>query len=258
MQTRFSKISNTILKYAILFTIPFLWLNYLGMKNLEAIAISVAISAGVGWIIALISDKKHIKTEHKKEQCEKVEKISLQFLYSSKQKTMEFFEKMFSKNYAVKKYNNYLKLNDTIFVPYYDDAVLKSADIYKILKFSDMPIVVACVCLDDSAKKICNSTNREIRVLDEFTTYKMLEKYNTFPDFAVEKKPRKKYSFIELKSIAFSRKNTKNYLIYSVILIVSSLFLRLNIYYAVFSTLLLIFAGISLFPKTETSDEKLL
>ena len=70
---------------------------------------------------------------------------------------------------------------------------------------------------------------------------------------------KEKFKFIHLKNIAFTKNNAKHYLISGFIIFITSFFIKYNIYYLVFTTLLFIFSGICYFkpsPKLpDISDE---
>jgi len=254
MQTKFSKISNIILKYFLIFAISFLWLNYLRVDNILCFALSLCISAGVGYGIYLLNKPREKRASLSAMERAEVEKISLQFLYSSKQKTMDFFQKLFLEKYNAKKFNNYLDLGTYAFVPFYEAEAFQIGDLYKVLKYSDKPIVVACVGYDNSIDKALNLTNREIHILDQTSVFNMLKSYDQFPDFGIKKQEKTRPKLSELKHIAIARTNAKSYLISSFFIFLTAFFVRFNIYYTIFSTLLLVLAGVCLFqpkPKVE-------
>jgi len=255
MQTKFSKISNIILKYFLIFAIAFLWLNYLRVDNILCFALSICISAGVGYGIHLFNKPREKRANISAIEREKIENVSLQFLYSSKQKTMDFFQKLFLDKYDAKKFNNYLDLGSYAFVPFYETDTMQPSDLYKVLKYSDKALVVACVNYDNNIEKVVKLTRREIHILDQTQVYKMLTSYDKIPDFGVEKQEKTRPKLGELRHIALARANAKNYLISSFFILLTAFFVRFNIYYTVFSTLLLVLAGACLFqPKPKTED----
>ena len=60
---------------------------------------------------------------------------------------------------------------------------------------------------------------------------------------------KNKYTFKELLNIAFNKNKTKSYVVTGLIFLISSIFLRYNIYYIVFTTLMFVFALFSYFNK---------
>ena len=104
MQTNFSKISDIILKYFLLFSVCFLWLNYIKIPNSIAITVSIAVSALLGYIIHLIQNTKTKRQNISKEENAKIENISLQLMYGTKKQVLDFFHNTF--NYTKRCFKN--------------------------------------------------------------------------------------------------------------------------------------------------------
>ena len=76
---------------------------------------------------------------------------------------------------------------------------------------------------------------------------KLIKKYNYFPKNLKNLNLQEKLKFKEFLKLSLSRKNAKGYFINSLILLFSSFIVRLNIYYVIMSSILLLLALISFF-----------
>lgn len=255
MQTKLSKISNTLLIYSVIFFVPFLWLNYLKVNFVANILISILIVFAMTIIINFFKTKNNTKKSLSKEQSAKIENMSLQFLCSSREKTMDFFVKTFKDKYKISTFNQYLLLDDFAFVPYFETAELKLNGLFEILKINDNKMVITCVKCDKEALDFAKNINREIRIIEQEQLYNILSDYNSFPDFGIEKKQKEKIKLSAIITQAFSKTNAKNYFCGGIFLLVSSFFIRFNIYYTIASTLFLIFAFVSLIKKSPKKED---
>ena len=255
MQTQFSKISNIILKYFLLFSVCFLWLNYIKIPNTIALTVSIAISALLGYIIYLIQKAKTKRQNISKEENAKIEDTSLQLMYGTKKQVLDFFHNTFKSQYSTKMHNDYISLNNYNFFPIYTTETITQSDVLKALKQSDKEIVIACVSADQSAIKCAKLTSKKVNILTQADVYSILKKYNSFPNFSITKTAKKKLKLTDIKNSTFAKANAKGYLISSFIILFSSFFVRFNIYYTCFSTLLLILAGICLFHPAPKQSE---
>lgn len=254
MQTKISKISNTLLKYFVIFSISYIWLNYLRIQNAKCFLYSTVISIIVGYTIKLINGKKNKRINLSKEQQLKIENTTLQFMYSPLSKTLDFLNHVFKDSYAIKKHKTWLQLDSLALFPMYFNNNLTENEVLKAIKETDLEIVIFCANYSDIALKTATHTNRTVHILNQSDVFNILCKYNTFPQFGITKQIKQKPKLSDIKNNAFARKNAKNYLLSSLLIFVSSFFVRFNIYYSIISTILLCFAFISLFkPKPQIS-----
>lgn len=255
MQTKLSKISNIILKYFLIFAVSFLWLNYVRISNTLAFSISISVSIILGYAIHLLQG---LKTKHinvGKEENEKIENTSLQLTYGTNKQVLDFFYSTFNKNYTIKKYSDYISLNNYDFFPIYSTDTITQSDVLRAIKQSENEIIIACVSADQSAIKCAKLTSKKVVILTQADVYRILKKYDSFPNFNITKITKKKLKFVDIKNSTFAKANAKGYIISSIIILFSSFFVRFNIYYTCISTLLLILAGICLFhPAPKPTD----
>ena len=105
-------------------------------------------------------------------------------------------------------------------------------------------LVILCNDYDKVLPGFVKNFNQEIIILDKYQTYLSLYKeYDYYP--AIIERQKTKNSYKQYLAVAFNRSKTKGYLFAAVILVLSSFFVKFNIYYYIISSLLLIFALIS-------------
>ena len=234
----------------------FLWLNYY-YNNLPIVAItSLILAILIGQILSIFyKKKKNILNLNSKEQAH-IKEISSKFMLTSDKIILNFYYTILSASHVVIKEKSYLRWDDYVFIPYYKKSVIDSDVIANIYKehISTQGIIISGVEFSDNAKTLCSNLPINIHLLDEYQTYQLFKKYNSFPNFNIKLKDNKINKKEVIKSTIFSKKNSKHYFISGIIILISSLFIRYSIYYIVFATLLFIFSAISFFKKPKHID----
>ena len=250
MQTRLSIISNIIFKYFIIFAITFLWLNFY-ISNLITIGIgSVIISVLLGTILNIISKKRKNAINLSFKEQEQMREISLQFLLAEKNQLFSFFKLLLETKHDcnIPKSKNCIDWENNAFIPFYNHSIITADDVANIFKDNKnkINIFIASIGVSDEAKKLAEQIKQsKIILLDESQVFKILKKYDLYPDFKIELNKKEKFKYSKLKDIAFTKSNTKHYFISAFIILITSFFIRYNTYYLIFATILFIFAGIS-------------
>lgn len=262
MQTKLSYISNIIFKYFILFAIASLWLNFY-IDNLVIVGlISIIISLTIGLLIFAINKKKKNTLNTTNKEQKMMADISLQLLLADENKILNFFENLLSKKRTIVINKNAIKWDDSAFIPIYDSTTLNGDIIAKTFKNNRYTkhIFIAGISFSEDARKLAEKIKEsKITLLDETATFNLMKKYSIYPDFKVELNKKEKFRYSQLKNIAFTKNNAKHYLISGFIILLTSFFIRYNVYYLIFATLLFIFASISYFKPVkklpDTIDE---
>ncbi|MBO5022101.1 MAG: hypothetical protein J6C53_01280 [Clostridia bacterium] len=255
-----------ILKTSLIFAIAFIWLRFYLNSLWLAIGISVAITLVVLWILGAINKKRGVKANLKIKEKEEAENMFLSLL--TDESPLSFFL-----NLAKSRHKNSKMIDDmilieeeenenTILVPFIRLSPLSPDDINQILKkcssFSASKIVITCNEYD----KVCNSFiknfTKDIVLIDKFETYALLYKeYDFYPEITQQYKKPKKLTFKDILASAFNRSKTKSYLFCAMVFLVSSLWIKMNVYYCIMSSLLLLFALISFInPKYNKKKER--
>ena len=124
-------------------------------------------------------------------------------------------------------------------------------DIYKkSQKFNANKIIICTSSYDKSLLSFLKLLPIKTIVLDKFEVYeKLMKPFNHFPQNSVElKKPQNSVS--SLVAFALNKKRCKGYVVSSLILFVSSMFVKVSAYYLVISTILLLLAIFSFINST--------
>lgn len=253
---------NYIIKFLIsffmFFLLSFVWIRFLLRSIILTITFSTIISLFVEFLLQLIIFKKEKKTSLKQKEKEEAENMFLSLSIS--QDVMSFYYKLASTRYKCDKKKNYVVIQhddyNVILYPFIIFSTVSPEEIRKIivnLKNENFKkLVVCCHDFSKEALSFSKNFNFEIVLMNKFETYLNLYKeYNVFPTTTLNYKKTKKESLKDILSFSFNRSKTKNYLFSAVVILFSSFFIRLNLYYSIFASLLIIFAIVSFFHPTK-------
>lgn len=242
------------LRLLLIFLLFFVWIRFFVKSLLYSVLISIACTIFVELILkifaAKINKQKQLKIKEK-EECENmflslcVNKDALDFFYNL----------ALIRHTAIKK-RKYIIINhkdyNVILYPFLKFSQITKDDLTEILKeiknqkFKKLVIV----CGDATKETILFVKNFdfEITILDKFETYsKIYKEYDFFPKITTTYKPNKKNTMKELLAYSFNKTKAKSYVFSALILFLSSMFVRINLYYSIMISILLIFAIISFF-----------
>ena len=266
------KFFNLLFRIFIIFLICFVWIRYF-VKNLSmALVYTSLLTISIEILIHFLLQRKNKKNELKKEEEKLAEKISSNFIYDSK-KAIKYFSSLCKINYSVKTYSKFLvlsgkeeKSNLTILYPLYSYNNLSAQDLVNILqkteKFSPNKIVVCTYKIGADAKSFVSKIkDTKIVLLDSRDCFlKLIKPHNFYPEDLKEIDFSSKPKFKEFLLASISHQRAKGYLLASLVLLFSSFIVKMNIYYVVVSSLLLILALISLLykPKNINYNENVL
>lgn len=247
------------LKFVLVFFISFIWLRFFIKTLWISALISVVISVLLNVALHIILKKNKSSQALKINEKEKAEDMF--FSLSLNENYLSFFKNLAEsrhKNVFIKnKYISIVHENQTksILYPFIGLQTLSPNDLLKIInetkKEKEEKLVLICYDYDKSLIGFLKNFNYEIIILNRFETYaKLFKEYDFYPEITIKYKKEAKTTFKELIAYSFNRTRTKGYIFASIILALTSLFVKLNIYYCIISSLLLIFALISYFnPK---------
>lgn len=260
MQTKLSIISNIIFKYFIIFAISVLWLNFYLANLVVVIILSTIISITLGKVVSIIKKKKTIIAENSLKEQDHIKNISFQLLLTDHEKIINFYNILFKANHNVCLVKNQALLIDDkyIFIPAYSSQTISIdmvAEYYKQYK-ENQQIIIAGISFSGDAINLSNKIrNTKINLLNEQSTYKLFKKYDFYPDFKISQTVKEKFKLKNLKDIAFTKSNSKQYLYSAIIILITSLFINYSVYYLIFASLLFIFSAICHFkPQNEPSS----
>ena len=213
-------------------------------------------------VSSLVLKSRSLKNSLKTKEREDAENIFLSLVLNKTPLT--FFENLAKTKHKALKNSHYIKIlhedYNVILFPILKLEKITSNDLIEILKRVEKEklkkIVVVCYDYDSNILTLLKSLPCEFVLLDKYEAYQKLYKYyNFYPEIQQKYNKNKKENFKELIRFSFQKNKTKNYLISSIVILFSSIFVRLNIYYCIVSSLLLIFAIISFFSPFDRKKE---
>lgn len=257
---KFLFVLQVFIKCFLIFLILFIWLRYLFNSLWLSLLIAFAVTLFVELISIFIKKKKGDKTNLKIKEKEEAEMMF--FSLSNDTDYMEFFSKLVkSRHSSTLKYKRYIYITHqdntrVVLYPHLKYQTLNIDDIVSIIGSIKKNIDRLVIVCNDYNKDILNYTYNydfEIVLLDKYQTYQNLYKeYDFYPIITINKKASKQ-TFKDFLSMTFNKNKAKGYLISALALLVASFFVRYNLYYNIFATILLIFA---LFSFVNTSFNK--
>jgi len=257
-------ILQILLKLGLVFSFCFIWTRFLINSIWTSITLSVGITIMFEIIHRIIQTKSKTRENLKIKEKEDADNMFLSLLTDNKY--MTFYEDMLKSRHqnilTKKSFIIILKNNTkTILFPYLKLETLKPNNLLEIIRLvsSSKPnkITILCYDYDKETMAFLKNFKEDIILLDRYETYSLYKEYEFFPTITQEYKKEGKLSIKDLLCFAFNRSRTKGYLISAFILFITSFFVRINIYYCIISSLLLLFALISYInPKYNKKIER--
>jgi len=226
---------NFILKVTFFYLFFATWISLYSKNAILNLSVSAILTILAVSVLHIISkkreEKRNIKSTEKKD-CEKLIE-NLKCIPESEQKK---FVKSIYKNS-----NFYFNFNKLCIEDYY--KIIQQAK-----KQNTNSIKVFCSETDANLSIKCqNQKTIEIEFLDKFDIYKLCKEQNIFPAVAVEEKSKTKITFKVLLSNLFNKKRAKQYLAFSILMLIFSFFTFFKIYYIVSSTIFLLLSLLCFF-----------
>ena len=247
-------IFKIILRCSLIFLLAFIWCRYFIGELWICLITSFLITLLIEFFIWLFNKKKNLKENLKLYEKEKAENIFLSLTAEADYLNI-FLELVKTRHKNAIKFDDFIEIkhednNKVILFPYLKFGNLQIDDITLILKkcseLNPDKIVILCNEYDKITQSFIKNFDMEIVLLDKYETYKELYKeYEFFPEIKLKYKKEAKKTIKDLLAYSFNKNRTKGYIISALILLLSSFFVRMNLYYYIVASLLLIFALIS-------------
>ncbi len=247
-------IFQIILKFSLIFLISFIWLRFLLKPLWLSLVLSIALTIVLELIFHLFAKKTKIKNDLKISEKENADNMFLSLL--TNENYLDFFAEL-----VKSRHKNIVKKKDYIIINHLDNTKVVLFPYIKLQNFSLNDIitltnalkkeyvnklVILCNDYDKNVTPFFRNFDYQITILDRYECYRDLYKeYDFFPEITMKYKKEAKLNFKDLLAYSFNRSRTKGYIFASIILFITSFFVKLNIYYCIVSTLLLLFALIS-------------
>lgn len=258
-QHKLSLLIDNLFLIISIFIISFLWVRYYEHNSFFILLFSSLITFALCSIIALVKNKKNSKTLSKKTRLNCIENMSKKLMFQSQKQTLYFFEYVLQhKNIKYEIYGNFIRFESTLIYPLFSKLECNANDIIETIIDTNSQnivfnkIIIVSNSYTNDAVKISKLYNKKVMLLNKEETFStFFEPINYV--FENNSQKHNKVSFKEkisnLTQIAFNKSRTKSYVLSSIILIIGSYFMRYNIYYLCFATLLIFFALFSQFNK---------
>ncbi len=242
------------LKLSLVFFIFFIWIKFFSKSLWLSIFVSTIATIIIEMISFMFSKKNKNKNSLKLSEKENAENMFLSL--STNSSYLNFFLNLTQTRHTnSSKKKGYIVINhrDNSKVILYPFLQLKKISLNDVLeitsnisKESPDKLVITCFDYEKEVISFIRNFNFEIIVLDRFETYSLLYKeYDFYPEITMKYKKEGKLTFKDLLAFSFNKARTKGYIFASIILFITSFFVKLNIYYCIISSILLLFALIS-------------
>jgi len=257
-KSSFSFILDFIFYCFLIFFISFIWLRVYIHDNTLIIVLSSIITLVLSTILSIIYKNKVDKYKLSKKEMKEKKEILNKLIFSNNLEINDYLLKFFN-DYKITKHREFLEIKkDDEKILVFNSFTINSCDndfILSCIKKSGKLKIKKIMIFASSFNKDCPSFIKNIKEFkiklidfDEFYI-NFIKKENIIPENKIIYEEKTRYSFKELLNIAFNRKKTKTYVVTGIIFLISSIFLRYNIYYIVFTTIMFLFALFSYFNK---------
>lgn len=192
------------------------------------------------------------------------DKIATSFAFNP-QDALNFYYDLAKSRHKVTKRSKYLIVehkekeevnSKTILYPSYSLSTFMPQDLVEILsKLKKITFTKLVVCAKDVSREVITLANQiegiTILILDKKDAYnKLMKAYNIFPENLTELKATTKMKIKEIVAYSLNKKRSKGYFFASIILLLSSFIFRMNLYYVIMSSILLLLSLVSyILPK---------
>lgn len=189
----------------------------------------------------------------------------MQLKFSTEADVKKYFKNILKNDYSVKTIKSGLLLEKdnkkTLFSMAFNQEIFNIDNLAKTFaqaKNLDVnELIIVANNFDEKCKNLANAIKEiKISTLDAFDTYeKFIEPSGILPNKVIDTS-KAKLSFRQVLNYAFSKERTKHYLLFGLILIISSFFVYFKVYYLVFGSILLVFALLTrIIPKLKKEQK---
>lgn len=257
-RSKFSYILDFIFKSISIFVISFIWVRFFEHNMFLIFLYSSIITIILVTLSTIRTIKKCKKNNLTKLEYEKKENSIYQLNFYSQTQILTFFSSLLNSTYEVCKKNDYLILknknekigvfinfNFNVIDAFYIKSIMNKINLNKFQK-----VYIYSNDFTKECKDLCSSINNvKINCKNANDTFKLMKENNIFPLNKVEKQTHKKKNINQFFSALFNKSKTKAYFFTGLIFLISSIFMRYNIYYLVFTTLMFLLSLYSYFNK---------
>lgn len=254
MRNVFAKIIDSISVLSVSFVLIFAWIRF----YTHDITLSLIVGSICSAIICFIVNYFFYKREHQKigsaKNKKNAENLGIALLGATNDEILEYFFNVFNKDgNKLQKRQNYLELeyysaqNDmhstlhsTIVYPFFHKTELGLDDLILIIKLirsvNKTEIKIFDISTNNEAKEFASKIkNLNIQFFDQYDLYSMSN--STTAPITIDTQIAK-LNYRDYLKFAFDKSRSKNYLLFGLILLISSFFVPYKIYYLIIGSLL--------------------
>lgn len=260
---KISFIFHIFFKLFLIFLFVFIWIRYFVKSLVSAIIISAIATFVIDIISNIIFKSRNKKIALKAKEKQDAEDMFFSLAMSTSQNS--FFMKLLNNKAEIKSHKNFISYKEedkkTILYPSLTFTPLISNDVAQILrrikKEKPRKIIIVAGEIEKECFNFIKIYGEEIILLDKYETYeKLYKEKNVYPEITINKKQSRKPTIKELLEFSFNRSRIKGYLLSSLALLFCSLFVKASLYYCIVTSLLVLFAIISLFSPFNHEKQK--
>jgi len=271
---RFAVTSNFLIISFLTFIIAFLWASYIFTGFFMTVTIAFLITCLVDFSWLLLASRKKRARNLTRAETEHMRDMTLQFQFMSQVATMAIvvkaikekldhkkidFEpdenieqcepveiKILCDKIVVEDYNVFAMFHKKVTRADIIDCINRTTDGMKTVIFGEV-----------SADDIAFFNVVKINVLfysSEDVYINLLKPTGIFPELAVQYKTKSRLTFATFRTLAFSRKKTKSYILLGIVVLLTSFIVRPTIFYIVMATILFSFGIISMLRPVRKHD----
>lgn len=258
---KFNNIFKIILEATLIFLIFFIWMNFYLKSPLFASVFSLIMAGVIEGILQIFRIKKKDKSSMREREKIEAEKMFISLV--NDENPLHFFERLFGlRNKEMTKKQNFILLSkhdEKIAVyPFLKYKKLSGDDVLfaikSISRFLPTKIVIICGESEKQAIELSKSSKIQVVILDKYQTYlSIFKEYEFYPKIENVELPHTSFKNILLSF--FSRSHARGFIISALFLMLGSLFTKMNLYYLISTSILLIFGIICLFNKKEKPQD---
>lgn len=246
--TYFSKISNHLFIYLVIFSVCFVWVNYYSHNMAKSIIIASMIAIAFATIYIPIRLNISKKQKNKNIETANKENIRNQFIYGNLDYNISYLLSLYNIDANKISANHYMGKDSSDIIFLLDE----NSDIDSNIKYCNSNNITIFTI---SGTTSFIHTNKEINIVEYNDIYQKIVSLSTPPIIMIKSKKSRKYSVKDLLCIIFNKDNSHHYLKAGIITLILSLFTLYPIYYITIGTLLIVLSIISRFYKSHTSTQ---
>lgn len=256
---KFATLIDFIFVNLLIFLITFTWSRFLTRNLILSFFIGLICIAIFIFFNNFSRRSKKNKINITKSLQKDIDSYLLTLLSNSCAKNIDYFANALKNEEEIKilKDQNLIIYNlNNCLCPMFNEKILSLTSCLKQVRIAIennlKTIKIVCFEIDSKTKlELSQIQNIEIEIIDKNNIYtNFFVIYQSYPDIIFKTKAQKKLKFKQIINLSFCKSRCKNYFLSGLFILFCSMFVRLNLYYVFFSSLMFLFAIISLTKKT--------